>query len=252
MLSEMAAVTGRTAASDELAALRAEIVDAFREAYVGDDGEIEGDTQGAYAFALAYDLLPAELRAQAVDRLVAGIEEFDGHLSTGFLSTIEALKLLSANGHNDLAYRLVTSESFPSWGFMLAHGATTIWERWDGYVPGREPDEFQDPGMNSFNHYSIGAVGEWIVRTIGGLRLDESSTESSGFTRFVIEPQPGPGVDWAALTFQSEKGPIKINWRTRDNGEVSIQATVPDAASATLIRPDGSRKTIRGGGSVEE
>ena len=125
---------------------------AFNRAFVDADGRIIGDTQAGYALALYFDLLPATRRPAAVQRMVAGIDAYKGHMSTGFHSTYRMMMELTRAGRTDLAYTLALERTFPSWGYSIDNGATTIWERWDGYVKGRG---FQDKGMNSFNHYAI-------------------------------------------------------------------------------------------------
>ena len=101
--------------------------------------------------------------------LVEDIEKRGGHLSTGFIGTKSLMQALSKVNRQDVAYRLLHNETFPSWGFSIKQGATSIWERWDGWTPEKG---FQDPGMNSFAHYSFGAVYQWMVENIGGIRSD--------------------------------------------------------------------------------
>ena len=141
------------------------IIAAFNRAYVGDDAFIEGDTQTAYLLALHMDLLPAELRARAAERLVENIERHDVHLTTGFVGVGLLCPVLSEMGYSEVAHRLLLNETFPSWGYSIRHGATTIWERWDGWT---DTDGFQTPEMNSFNHYSLGSVGQWLYEYVGG------------------------------------------------------------------------------------
>ena len=126
---------------------------------------IEGDTQTVYLLALHMDLLPAELRERAAERLVENIERHDFHLTTGFVGVGLLCPTLSEIGYSDVAHRLLRNETFPSWGYSIRHGATTIWERWDGWT---DTDGFQTPKMNSFNHYSLGSVGQWLYEYVGG------------------------------------------------------------------------------------
>ncbi|MHC4945487.1 MAG: family 78 glycoside hydrolase catalytic domain, partial [Planctomycetota bacterium] len=132
---------------------------AFNKAYVDDEGRIKGDTQTAYVMALAFDLLDRERYEQAARHLVADLEARRWHLSTGFLGTKDLMLVLSKIGRTDVAYRLLHNDTFPSWGFTIKHGATSIWERWNGWTP---EDGFNNPGMNSFAHYAFGAVGQWM------------------------------------------------------------------------------------------
>ncbi len=141
-----------------------QIKEAFNEAYVAPDGRIKGDTQTCYVLALWFDLLPAEKREAAARRLVDDIHSRGTHLSTGFVGTSVLMPTLSKIGQTPLAYKLLLNETFPSWGFSIRHGATTTWERWDGWTPEKG---FQDYRMNSFAHYSFGAVARWMFQTRG-------------------------------------------------------------------------------------
>ena len=152
-----------------------EIKAAFNKAYVAADGRIKGNTQAVYVLALAVDLVDGEKAEQAARYLVEDIEKQGGHLSTGFIGTKDLMLVLSKIGRYDVAYRLLFNETFPSWGFSIKHGATSIWERWDGWTPEKG---FQDPGMNSFAHYSFGAVYQWMVENIGGIRSGGSRLQA--------------------------------------------------------------------------
>ena len=133
--------------------------------------------------ALAFDLLPAEKRAAAARYLVDDIKARDTHLSTGFVGTSVLMPTLAATGNTPIAYKLLLNDTFPSWGYSIKHGATSIWERWDGWTAEKG---FQDPGMNSFAHYSFGAVARWMFQTVAGI-----DTAEPGFQRLLIRPQPG-------------------------------------------------------------
>ena len=146
----------------------------------------QGDTQTAYVLALRFGLLPDALRPLAAQHLVADIEAKGGHLSTGFVGVGYLCPVLTDAGYADVAYRLLLNETFPSWGYSIKQGATTIWERWDGWT---EEKGFQDVGMNSFNHYSLGSVGEWLQRYVAGIDTDP---DRPGFDRIRSAPAPQP------------------------------------------------------------
>jgi alpha-L-rhamnosidase len=148
---------------------------------------------------------------------------------------------LTRHGHADLGWQLLTNRTFPSWLYMIDNGATTVWERWDGYVKGRG---FQDAGMNSFNHWAFGAVGEWIWRHVVGLNPD---TACPGWKHFLIAPRPGGGVAWARGHYDSIRGRIACHW-TIEDGRFRLQATVPPNTTATIRVPtsDASRITESG------
>jgi len=196
-----------------------------------------GDTQGGYALALNFNLLPEELRPKAARLLVANIHRYQNHLSSGIQTTHRAMLELTRSGNNDLAWLLLTNRTFPSWLYMIENGATTIWERWDGYVKGRG---FQDAGMNSFNHWAFGAVGEWMWRNIAGLNPDETQP---GWKHFVIAPKPGGGVTWSKAEYRSIRGVIVCDWKI-ESGKFSLRAVVPPNTTATLYLPSNDPAQI--------
>ena len=188
LMAEMAEATGRNEDARKYRDLNERIKAAFQEAYVSPDGRIEGDTQTCYLLALHMDLLPEDLRSAAAEHLVRTIEREDWHLSTGFVGVGYLCPVLTEAGYTDVAYRLLENETYPSWGYTIKNGATTIWERWDGWT---EENGFQSPNMNSFNHYSLGSVGEWLYRYVAGIDFG-----APGYGRIVIRPasrrQPDP------------------------------------------------------------
>ncbi len=186
LLGEMADVIGRAEDAKKFGELSQRVTAAFNEAYVNEEGVVKGDTQTSCVLPLAMDLLPETGRATVVDRLIRDLMVRNWHLSTGFVGLPHLLPVLTRSGRTDIAYRLLLNETFPSWGYEIKHGATTIWERWDGWT---EEFGFQDVGMNSFNHYAYGAVGEWLYATVGGISEGEP-----GYRTAVIRPQPGLGL----------------------------------------------------------
>jgi alpha-L-rhamnosidase len=230
LVGRMASILGRKAEAAQYNGLFEAIRKAFLRAYVGPDGRIEGDTQAGYALALDFDLLPPDLRSKAAQHMVAAFQRYDGHLSTGIQTTQRLMAQLSLQGYPQEAWRLLDLRTFPSWGFMLENGATTIWERWDGYVKGRG---FQNPGMNSFNHWAFGAVGEWMWRNVIGINPDD---RAPGFKHFVIRPIPGSGLTWAKGTYHSIRGKIRCEWRI-EHGEFELRIAVPPNTDATVYLP---------------
>jgi alpha-L-rhamnosidase len=210
--------------------LAAGIRKVFVEKFVSPDGKIEGNTQAGYALALQLELLPVELRAKAAAQMVEAIKAYDYRISTGIHTTIWLMNQLNEYGYSDVAYRLLTSRRFPSWFYSIDQGATTIWERWDGYVAGRG---FQDAGMNSFNHVAIGAVGEWMYRHILGIQLDENQP---GFRHFYIKPTPGTILEWAKGSYHAITGNIEVAW-TKKEHTFTLDINVPVNTEATVIMP---------------
>ena len=240
IVAKMAKVVGRADEAARYTKLHQEIRAAFNRAYVTTDGMIQGDTQAGYALALAFHLLDEPLRPRAVEHLLAAIGRYKGHLSTGIQSTHHAMLELTRNGRHDEACRLIGLRSVPSWGYMIDQGATTIWERWDGYVRGRG---FQDPGMNSFNHWAFGAVGEWLWSGLAGIQGDD---EEPGFKHFTIRPRPGAGVTWLNSRFDSIRGPIQSRWKL-EGDRMTLDVTVPANTTATIYVPARSADVVTEG-----
>lgn len=241
LVAQMAAVLGKKEDAAKYGALFSDIKGAFNKAYVKPDGTIEGNTQGGYAIALEFDLLPQNLRAGAAQKMVEASKPYNGHISTGFHSTRCVMLQLNENGYLDEAYRLVTNRTMPSWGYLIDHGATTIWERWDGHVEGTG---FQDSGMNSFSHFAFGSVSEWMYRTILGINLDE---EATAFKKFTVRPRPGGGLTWAKGSYGSIRGPIESSWKT-EAGTIAMNVTIPANTTATVYVPTDDASTVTEGG----
>jgi len=232
IMAKAAAVLGLDADAKRYAALRAEIVEAFRSRYVTPAGLVFPGTQTAYVLALHFDLLPPELRQAAAAELVRDIERRCCHLSTGFVGTPYLLQALEESGHIEVAFRLLEQETYPSWLFPVKNGATTIWERWDGWTPEKG---FQDTGMNSFNHYAYGAVGAWMYRTVAGLGLDP---QAPGYRHITFRPHPGGSLTWAEATLQTRHGKTAIRWDL-EGAKLRIRFTVPEGCHGTLQPPTG-------------
>ena len=239
LVANMAEILGRTGDALYYSELADRIKDAFNAGFVGPGGRIQGNTQAGYALALDFNLLPDTLIPKAIQHLAENIQEqYGGHLSTGIQTTHRALLALSDGGYDQLAWQLITDRSFPSWLYMIDNGATTIWERWDGYVKGRG---FQDPGMNSLNHWAFGAAGEWMWRNIIGLHPDENHP---GWKHFTLAPKPGGGVKWARGEYMSIRGRIACQWEIK-NGEIHLDAVVPPNTEATILVPTDDAGRIK-------
>lgn len=227
IMARFAEVLGRAEDIHYFDDLFADASAAFRKAFVNADGTMPAGTQAAYTLALAFDLLLPEQRATAATALTADIES-RGNLTTGFLSISRLLPLLTGIGRSDLAYKLALNEKYPSWGHAIKHGATTIWERWDGWRP---ETGFQDPLMNSFNHFALGSVGEWVFAAVGGI-----TPADVGFRRIRIAPQIGFDIGRAATEVHSTSGPIRVSWAT-DAGKVTCDVTIPANTTAEVTLP---------------
>jgi len=239
LTARAAAVLGHTDDAVSYLALFERIKVAFNRAYVGIGGRIKGNTQAVYVLALAFDLVDGDSKRLAARYLVEDIQARGGHLSTGFIGTKDLMLVLAKIGRYDTAYQLLHNDTFPSWGFSIKHGATSIWERWDGWTPEKG---FQDPGMNSFAHYSFGAVYQWMVENIGGIRSD-----GPGYERIVIAPHPGGRLTSAETVYRSLHGSIRTAWKKED-GTFSLDVSVPVNTTATVFLPGASLATIRESG----
>ena len=232
LMARAAAVLGRAEDERRYRALHGEIVQAFRRRFVTPEGLLAAGTQTAYVLALHFDLLPEKARATAARMLVRDIERRDHHLATGFVGTPYLLDALERHGHLDTAYRLLEQETFPSWLFPVKNGATTIWERWDGWTPEKG---FQNPGMNSFNHYAYGCVGAWMVETVAGLSPDP---EAPGYRRILFRPRPGGRLAWAEASLPLAGGTASIRWDI-EGDSLRVAVTVPEGAAARFSPPPG-------------
>jgi alpha-L-rhamnosidase len=232
LLSRIASVLGKFSEAESYRRWHQEVVVAFQGRFITGDGLIVGKTQTAYVLALHFHLLPDDLRESVAKDLVKDIERRNWHLSTGFVGTPYLCQVLEENGYLDVAYRLLEQKSLPSWLFPVLQGATTIWERWDGWSP---TTGFQSWRMNSFNHYAYGAVGAWMVRSVAGIAIDESKP---GGSHIFLRPRPGGSLKWAKAIWNSPRGRVEIHWQLVPTG-LHVSFRVPAYATATLLPPQG-------------
>jgi alpha-L-rhamnosidase len=219
---------------------------AFIERFVTPRGLVAGGTQTGCVLALHFGLLPLELREPVLNSLVRDIKERGDHLSTGFVGSPYIAHVLSDNGRLDVAYALLHQKTWPSWLYAVTQGATTIWERWDGWTHDKG---FQDVGMNSFNHYAYGAIGAWLYSIVAGINVDE---EAPGYKRIIFRPQPGGGLEHACAILKSIYGEITSDWRITDD-QFRWNITVPPNTTATVFIPAGEGAQISENGMpVEE
>ena len=230
LLSKIAGVLGKTADARKYGDLADGITATFVGNFVEKDGKISGNTQSAYALALHFDLLPEDLRPKAFEHLIECLKEYDYRMSTGFIVTPMLMDELVRYGRADLAWRLLESERFPSWLYAVNQGATTVWERWDAYVKGRG---IHPSDMNSFDHYSIGAVGEWMYRNALGINPDVGNP---GYRRFTIHPRLGTNLTWAKGSYNSIRGEIASSWKL-EGDTFTLTVKIPVNSTATVVLP---------------
>ena len=239
LVAEVAALLGKTEDARRFTALRDQIREAFTKKYLSPDGTLEGDTQTAYLLALRFDVVPQNMRALVAEKLYARLAARDGHLGTGFLGVNILLPTLTDLGREDLAYALITKTTYPSWGYSIVNGATTIWERWNSYT---KETGFGDVGMNSFNHYAYGSAVEWLYMTVLGIK-----ERAPGFTKIQIAPRPRAPLTWARGHYDSMHGRIASDWRI-EGGRVTLDVTVPPNTTAEVIVPAASADVVTEGG----
>jgi alpha-L-rhamnosidase len=228
LVARTAEILGKLADAAKYNELFEQIKGAFNRAYVSPDGRIKGDTQACYVLAISFDLLDPDKQTLAAQYLADDIKNRDWHLSTGFVGTKSLMLALAKIGRNDIAFRLLHNDTFPSWGFSIKHGATSIWERWDGWTPEKG---FQDPGMNSFAHYSFGAVYQWMAENIGGIQ-----TDTPGYKHIIIAPQPDEKITSATTRYDSIHGWIETRWEQKNGGYI-LKVSIPPNTTATVHIP---------------
>ena len=225
--ARIAILLGKADEAARYSVLSAGALDAWRTEFVGPDGRITPHTQANLVRALTFGLVPDEHRQRAADDLAALVREAGTHLGTGFLSTPDLLPALADHGHLDLAYELLLQDTEPSWLTMIARGATTVWERWDGVRADGSVHE-------SLNHYSKGAVISFLHRYVAGLQRLEPT-----WTRFRVAPRPGGGVTRAQTEHVSPHGPIAVAWST-EGPVFTVDVVVPPGTVAEVVLPDGT------------
>ncbi|HEY0736689.1 MAG TPA: family 78 glycoside hydrolase catalytic domain [Herpetosiphonaceae bacterium] len=239
LLGHAAGVLGRAAEAERYLALAAEVRQAFAAEYVTPAGRLISDAPTAYALALAFALLPnAEQRRRAGARLAALVRDNEYRISTGFVGTPLICDALSDAGEEYAAFRLLTERHCPSWLYPVTMGATTIWERWDSLLP----DGSINPGeMTSFNHYALGAVADWMHRTLGGL-----APAAPGYRRLEIRPRPGAGISRAHTRHRTPYGMAECRWEIADE-QLSVEVVVPPNTTTSVILPGDDATPIEVG-----
>ncbi|ASU32381.1 glycoside hydrolase family 78 protein [Mucilaginibacter xinganensis] len=217
--------------------LLAKIKKAFFNEYLTPNGLISSDTQTAYVLALQFDMLPENLRQQAAQRLANNIARYGNHLTTGFLGTPYLCNVLSRFGHEDVAYKLLLQDTYPSWLYPVKMGATTIWERWDGIRP---DGTLETPTMNSYNHYAYGAIGDWMYRVIAGIDTKEAGP---GYKQIVIKPTIGGNLNNVVADYETNYGKVSSHWKL-DAGNLLLDVEIPANTTATVYIPGSSSSAV--------
>jgi alpha-L-rhamnosidase len=241
LLINTAKVLGKNEDAESYSSLLQKIKDAFLKEYTTANGRLVSGTQTAYVLALNFDMLPETLRKQAAERLAKNINNYDNHLTTGFLGTPYLCHVLTRFGYDSVAYKLLLQDTYPSWLYPVKMGATTIWERWDGEKP---DSTFETPGMNSFNHYSYGAIGDWMYRKMVGIDTYEDGV---GYKHIKIQPHIGGGFTNAFASLQTYYGTVSNSWKI-EGDKISMDVEIPANTTATVYIPASNADDITEGG----
>ena len=242
VMVRIAEALGKAEDAEKYRKLAEEIRAVFVKNYIKPDGRIvdgKNETgQTFYALAFGLELVPAEIKAQVAARFVESIAKQDDHLATGFLGTPFVLYALQKAGHPELAYKVVLNKTYPSWLQQVIWGSTTMWERWDGWRPDKG---FQDAGMNSFNHYWLGCVSEWLITQAAGI-----DTDGPAYKRITIHPEIVPaasGFSWVKSAYTSLRGKVASSWKL-ENDKFQLEVTIPANATATVYVPAGGAANV--------
>lgn len=232
-MSEMATALHRPADAEKYHQQYDHIAAAYRATFVKDDGSVAGDTQTGYLATIFTGIAPPSLRDRMVDRLTQNIHAHSDHLTTGFLGTPFLLFVLDENQHTDLAFKLLLSDTYPSWGYMVKKGATTWWERWNG--------DTGDPSMNSYNHYAFGSVMAWVYRRAAGIDTDPTGP---GFHHLTIHPHFDPALPALHVEYDSAYGTVISDWKQSTH---RFTITLPANTTAIVILPGHKDESIGSG-----
>jgi alpha-L-rhamnosidase len=232
LLSRMGNLIDRQTDASYYEEMANEIYHAFNREYWNEEiGGYAANNQACNAFALYLGMADKTKRSRVLNNLVNDVKKHDYHLTTGNLCTKYLLEVLTENGFADVAYKIATQKTYPSWGFMLANGATTLWERWE-YLTG--------DAMNSHNHPMMGSVGSWFYKYILGITPE---FDYPGFERFTVKPYIMNGLDFAEGELETIKGTIKTKWKKEGN-LFTLDLTVPANTKATIHLPARNQKGI--------
>ena len=246
ILANSARVLGKTADAEKYAAEAASVKNSFANHYFDADDKLQNapETQTSYILAIAFDLIPDERKQGVARHLVRMVGESDGHLRTGFLGTPYITQVLDRMGQSKLAYSVLFKETYPSWFFSINQGATTMWERWNSYS---HAEGFGPVGMNSFNHYAYGAVGQFMYERIAGLA---PSPEHPGYKHFHVRPLIGGPLTSARAELETGYGKAVSGWDLTGD-TLTMEVVVPPNTTATIEFPNGRKSEIVGAGKYE-
>jgi len=236
LVAKIARILGKTEDAQQMETLANKIKSAFQQEFLTPNGRLVSHTQTAYTLALAFDLLPQQMLSRSAAYLNQNVQRFE-HITTGFLGTPLICQVLTDYGYLDTAYMLLKRKKYPSWLYPVTQGATTIWERWDGQKP---DSTFQNPGMNSFNHYAYGAIGAWLYQMVAGIKPDVSAP---GYKHIIFKPNPGGDLTFSTANLHSIYGNIGASWKI-ENSQFTYTIDVPANTSATVYLPNALEDNV--------
>jgi alpha-L-rhamnosidase len=249
LVSKAAKVLGKTEEARVYKRLSEEIKTAIQKEYFTSTGRLAVPTQTGYLLALYMDLAPNEHRERVQNDFIERLKQDNIHLRTGFVGTPYLCRVVSNIGANDLAYRLLLNEDFPSWLYAVNVGATTIWERWnsldiDGSIRTPKINSLNTDAatrsakMNSLNHYAYGSIVEWMYRDMCGLNPSSGEDTVTGFRSARIVPKPDKSLQWARARYRSAAGFYESGWRIDEAGHLTIEIAIPFNTSARVVLPE--------------
>ncbi|SFB94919.1 alpha-L-rhamnosidase [Algibacter lectus] len=239
LMAEMAEALGKKEDAAKYKTLFENIKKAFVKKYILDTGYTSEDTQTTYAFALYFDLFPEELAQKGADRLAEKIKKNGFKFSTGFLGTKHVMLVLSQYGYDDLAYKLFKQTEYPSWGYSVENGSTSIWERWNSYTKDEAGNSDLNGKMNSFSHYAFGSVAEWMFLHAAGI-----DTEDSGYRNIIIKPAISKEMDFINGSYKSINGMISSAWNWKGN-RLIMNIEIPVNTKAKVYIPTSKVSDIK-------
>ncbi|SDO87085.1 Ig-like domain (group 3) [Nakamurella panacisegetis] len=239
LMSQMAAAIGNTDDATKYRTLYNNIRASYQASFIDAFGNLASNTQTGYAISISFGLAPDAVRTAMATNFVATLQRANWHLSTGFLGLKDLLPALTDIGRSDVAYRVLLNKDYPSWGYEISKGATTVWERWDSIG---QNGQFGDVGMNSFNHYAYGSVGAWMYDTIGGI-----SALEPGYRKSLIAPVPGGDLTHSSMDYQTPYGTVSSHW-TVAAGSYHLNVSVPANTTARVVVPAVNPLAVTEGG----
>ena len=226
MISTIARLLGKTEDENKYQELSEKISEAYNKKHFDTaKNTYTGNTQTANLIPLNFGIVPQEKIEDVAANIAENVKANDNHLTTGFLGVSLLLPTLSNYGYNDLAYKVATQKTYPSWGYSVEQGATTIWELWDGETKG--------PDMNSRNHFALGSCGEWYYGYLAGIK---PSPEAPGFKKTILSPMPAEGLDWAKASVKTNYGIVSSHWEKNGNS-IEYNFKIPVNTTAEFHLP---------------